>query len=106
VLPSFRAWVKVGGACAPHKTSGRRRQLLNGGPCLLFVPIFAGKIILRHLMPANFFLISVPGVFHAVTTSAPNAFPFLEQLADTLRIRTPDPEQSLQFSRLPSVDFL
>ncbi len=33
---------------------------------LLFIQILAGNIILRHLMRANFPLVSVPGVFHAL----------------------------------------
>lgn len=33
---------------------------------LLFIPILAGNIILRHLMRTNFPLVSVPGVLHAL----------------------------------------
>src|SRR6266566_9461975 len=69
---------------------------------LLFVQMFAGNIVLRHLMRANFLLISVPGVFHALHYVSLKRVSFLEQLVDTLRIRTFDAGQSLQVSRLPA----
>jgi hypothetical protein len=63
---------------------------------------FAGNIILRHLMRANFLLIRVPGVFHARHYVGLERVSLLEQLVDTLRIRTFDAGQSLQISRLPA----
>src|SRR5438445_4580617 len=69
---------------------------------LLFVQIFAGNIILRHLVRANFLLISVPGVFDARHYVGLERVSFIEQLVDTLRIRTFDAGQSLQISRLPA----
>src|SRR5260370_381352 len=69
---------------------------------LLFIQIFAGNIILRHLVRANFLLISVPSVFHARHYVGLERVSFLEQLVDTLRIRTLDAGQPLQISRLPT----
>jgi hypothetical protein len=68
----------------------------------LFIQILAGNIILRHLVRANFLLISVPRVFHARHYVGLERVSFLEQLVDTLRIRTLDAGQSLQISRLPT----
>ena len=62
---------------------------------LLFIQIFAGNIVLRHLMRANFLFIGVPGVFHDRHYVGLERVSFLEQLADTLRIRTFDAGQSL-----------
>src|SRR5712692_6603377 len=69
---------------------------------LLFIQIFAGNIVLRHLVRANFLLISVPGVFDARHYVGLERVSFIEQLVDTLRIRTFDAGQSLQISRLPA----
>ena len=57
---------------------------------LLFVQIFAGNIVLRHLMRANFPTLSVPSVFHAHHYVGLEGVSFLEQLLYTLRIRTFD----------------
>jgi hypothetical protein len=57
---------------------------------LLFVQIFAGNIVLRHLMRANFPTLSVPSVFHAHHYVGLERVSFLEQLLYTLRIRTFD----------------
>src|SRR5271156_825518 len=67
---------------------------------LLFIQILAGNIILWHLMRANFPLVSVPGVFHALHRVGLERVSFLKQLVHTLRIRTFDVGQSLQISRL------
>ena len=65
---------------------------------LLFIQIFVGNIILRHLMRANLFLVSVTSVFHAHYCVGLERVSFLEQLLYTLRIRTFDVGQSLQIS--------
>lgn len=57
---------------------------------LFFIQIFLGNIILRYLMRANFPLISAPGVFHARHYVSFERVSLLEQLIDTLRIRTLD----------------
>ena len=67
---------------------------------LLFVLILPGNIILRHFMRANFRLVSVPGVFHALHRFGLERVSLLEQLVHTLGIRTLDVGQSLQISRL------
>jgi hypothetical protein len=46
--------------------------------------MFTGNIILRHLMRANFLLISVPGVFYSLHYVRLEVVSFLEQLADAL----------------------
>src|SRR3981081_918163 len=51
-------------------------------------------------MRANFPLVSVIGVFHALHHVGLERVSFLEQLVHTLRIRTLDVGQSLQISRL------
>src|SRR5207244_9368306 len=61
---------------------------------LLFIQIFAGNVILRHLVRENFLLISVPSVFHARHYVGLERVSFLEQLVNTLRIRTLDAGQS------------
>src|SRR5882762_1676056 len=66
----------------------------------LFIQILTGNIILRHLMRANFPLVSVLGVFDALYHVGLERVSFLEQLVHTLRIRTFDVGQSLQISRL------
>src|SRR5882762_2757844 len=66
----------------------------------LFIQILTGNIILRHLMRANFPLVSVLGVFDALYHVGFERVSFLEQLVHTLRIRTLDVGQSLQISRL------
>src|SRR6266446_2141724 len=65
-----------------------------------FIQILAGNIVLRHLMRANFPLVSVIGVFDALHHVGLERVPFFEQLVDTLRIRTLDIGQSLQIPRL------
>ncbi len=65
---------------------------------LLFIFIFVGNIILRHLMRVNFPSIMIPGVFHA----RHERVAFLDQLVYALRIRGFDAGQSLQISRLPT----
>src|SRR5271156_832359 len=67
---------------------------------LLFIQILAGNIILWHLMRANFPLVSVPGVFHALHRVGLERVSFLKQLVHTLRIRPFNVGQSLQISRL------
>ena len=57
--------------------------------------ILAGNIILRHLMRANLFLVSVTSVFHARHCVGLERVSFLDQLGHTLRIRTFDVGQSL-----------
>jgi len=44
-----------------EELSGRAEMVLRSS---LFIPVFAGNIILRHLMRANLFLVSVTSVFH------------------------------------------
>src|SRR5664280_1960144 len=56
----------------------------KAGHPLLFIQIFARNIILRHLMRADFLLISVPCVFHALHHFALQRFSFLYQLVATL----------------------
>ena len=51
-------------------------------------------------MRANFPLISTPSVFPARNYVSFERVPLLEQLVDTLRIRTLDVGQCLQISRL------
>jgi hypothetical protein len=62
---------------------------------LLFIPILAGDIILRHLMRANLLLASFTSVFHARHCVGLERVSFLDQLGHTLRIRTFDVGQSL-----------
>lgn len=57
---------------------------------LIFVPIFGGNIVLRHLMGTNFRLIGIFGVFHAFYCSSFERVSLFEQLLDTLRIRALD----------------
>src|SRR5487761_863628 len=87
-----------------EKTEGRLHKNLDTAAwsaySLLFIPIVAGNIILRHLMRANFPLVSVLGVLHALHRVGLERVSFLKQLVHTLRIRTLDLGQSLQISRL------
>ena len=62
---------------------------------LLFVQIFTGHVVLRHLMRANFFFIRAVGVFHADHCVGLECIPFGEQLVDTLRIRGFETRQAL-----------
>src|SRR5882762_2972868 len=55
---------------------------------LIFIQIFAGNIILRHLVRANFPLIVPPGVFHASHDFCLERVSFLDQLAHTLRVHS------------------
>jgi hypothetical protein len=55
-----------------------------------FAQILAGNIVLRHLMCANFPLVSVPGVFHALHHLGLERVSFFEQLVYTFGIRTLD----------------
>jgi len=52
-----------------------------------FIQVLAGNIVLRHLMRANFPLVTVIGIFHAFNHVGLERVSFLEQLVDTLRIR-------------------
>jgi hypothetical protein len=71
----------------PDLLSGAPVQLMRRLGMLLFFQIFAGNIILRHLMRANFLLVRVPGVFHALHHLGLERVSFLKQLVHTLRIR-------------------
>jgi len=64
------------------------------------IQILAGNIILGHFMCANFPLVGILGVFHALHHVGLERVSLLEQLVHTLRIRTLDVGQSLQISRL------
>ena len=55
---------------------------------LLLIQILAGNIILRHFMRANFPLVRILGVFHALHHIGLERVSFLEQLVHALRIRT------------------
>ena len=57
---------------------------------LFFIQIFLGNIILRYLMRANFLLVSAPSVFHTNYYVSFERVSLLDQLVDTLRIRTLD----------------
>jgi len=58
--------------------------------CLLFIQIFVGNVVLRHLMRSNFSLIRVCG-FYSTNHSGFERIAFLEQLGDAFRIRTLEP---------------
>jgi hypothetical protein len=64
----------------------------------LFVEIFAGNIILGHLVSANFPFISLPCAFDASHHVSLERISFLDQLLDTLRVRAFGAGQSLQIS--------
>ena len=72
---------------------------------LVFIQIFAGHVILRHLMRANFLLIRAAGGFHARDYVGFKRVSFLQQIADTLRICTLDAGQSLQDRVAASANF-
>ena len=65
-------------------------SLPRASQSLFFIQIFLGNIILRYLMRANLPLISAPSVFHARHYVSFERVSLLEQLVDTLRIRTLD----------------
>ena len=69
--------------------------LVRRALCLVFLQIFTGYVILRNLMRTNLPLISVPSLFHARHYIGLERVSFLDQLVDTLRIRTFDVGQSL-----------
>jgi len=62
---------------------------------LFFVQIFAGNIVLRHLVRANFLLVSVVSAFDTSNDVGFECIPFLDQLVDALRIRSLETGQSL-----------
>jgi hypothetical protein len=65
-------------------------SLQRASQSLFFIQIFLGNIILRYLMRSNLPLISAPSVFHARHYVSFERVSLLEQLVDTLRIRTLD----------------
>jgi len=67
---------------------------------LIFIAVLAGNIILRDFVGVNFALVGVIGVLHALHRFGLERVSFLEQLVDTLGIRTFDAGQSLQGSGL------
>jgi hypothetical protein len=69
---------------------------------LLFVQIFAGNVVLRRLMRANFLTLSIPSVFHAHHYVGLERVPFPEQFVHAFRICAFNVGQSLQISRLPA----
>ena len=84
----------------PRQQANHPGHVTEARPLFFFIPIFAGNIILRHLMSTNLPLISVLGVFHAFHRLGLERVSFLEQLVHTLRIRAFDVGQSLQISSL------
>ena len=58
-----------------------RNPRLNSNRCLLFIQIFVGNVVLRHLMRSNFSLIRVCG-FYSTNHSGFERIAFLEQLGD------------------------
>jgi hypothetical protein len=81
----FRAYIRAN----PCFIRDARRYAARSR-ALIFIQIFAGNIILRHLMRANFPLNPAPGVFHASHDFGLERVSFLDELAHTLRIRSLD----------------
>jgi hypothetical protein len=63
--------------------------------CSILVQIFARNIVLRYLVRANFLLVSVVSTFDTSDDVGFECIPFLDQLADALRIRSFDAGQAL-----------
>ena len=57
-----------------------------GCAALFFVQIFARNIVLRHLVRANFLLVSVVSAFDTSHDVGFECIPFLDQLVNALRI--------------------
>src|SRR5713101_2321982 len=70
-------------------------------PLLFLIQIFAGNVILRHFVSANFLFVGPVGGFDARHYSGFERVSFLNQLVHTLRISACVLGQSLQTSRLP-----
>ena len=88
-IPTVKSEILLG--APPTKREAPRAFALIGRPSnqlLIFVQIFAGHVVLRYLVRADFPRpTSVPGVFHAFHYFGLERVSFLEQLLDTLRIR-------------------
>jgi len=91
LLDSFASWQGVNRETDERgRGYGRIGILQRASQSLFFIQIFLGNIILRYLMRANLPLISAPSVFHARHYVSFERVSLLEQLVDTLRIRTLD----------------
>ena len=104
LFDSFASWHGVNRAKQMNEATASRvgygivparRKPLTHYFLSFLIQIFLGNIILRYLMSANFPLLSAPCVFYARHYVGFERVSFLEQLVDTLRIRTLDVGQSL-----------
>src|ERR1700737_1394604 len=75
-------------SCPPEPTTAFFRDSLRS--CSVFVQIFAGHVILRHLVRSHFPPTTFPAFFDAGHGFGLKRVPFLKQLVDTFRVRSRD----------------